>query len=124
MLKLTIIENGETKVVEVVEGARLGLLANTYGVGTQLVSAVPAEKDLKLVRGSNFGYGEYQCSCGCGKKLIGRYAIVSEESDEEGYEWRGFDPKCWVEIGLTTDAEIYAKYPAAPAVDEEAGETK
>lgn len=73
-------------------------------------------------------YGDYSCSCGCGKPL-GNPTVyytdddiciaVSEEQDDEGFEWRTFRPECWKRLNLDTFSleEIYNKYPAAPAVE-------
>lgn len=71
-------------------------------------------------------YGDYKCSCGCGK-LLGRptngtdgkpkeYShCVGRVDDEEGFEWRCFTQDCWNILkrqGLPLDV-IYDTYPPA-----------
>lgn len=72
-------------------------------------------------------YGNYRCSCGCGKVLgnpspyYGLKDIcygVGRDDDEDGDEWRMFRPECWSKLNDMSLEEIYNKYPASPVVNE------
>lgn len=63
-------------------------------------------------------YGDYKCS-GSGKVLVGYCPCVGDDSDDEGYHWRSFDPDFWaknIENKLTLD-QVYSQYPVAPIND-------
>lgn len=72
-------------------------------------------------------YGNYQCSCGCGK-LLGNPSIYYSESDicvgvgleedEEGFDWRMFTPECWSKLENMFLEDIYDKYPASSLIEE------
>jgi uncharacterized protein with PIN domain len=64
----------------------------------------------KIIRNVNWGYGEYGCSK-CNAALVKMYNYVGKQSDEDGYEWRGFCNDCWQEIQKMSNEEIYSKYP-------------
>lgn len=66
-------------------------------------------------------YGDYLCSCGCGKPLGNPSVFYTEEDvavgvrttdDEEGWWWRLFRPSCWKRLGLDNKSleEIYITY--------------
>lgn len=48
-----------------------------------------------LIRFKQKMYGDYTCSCGCGKQLDGICYGVGQEEDEEGFDWRMFTKECW-----------------------------
>lgn len=74
-------------------------------------------------------YGDYTCSCGCGK-VLGTNSVfsrshdevvavcVGDEADDEGRDLRCFRPSCFKGIEMLGDEAIYASYPAAPMVKE------
>ena len=66
------------------------------------------------------GYGDYGCSK-CKAPLVGYFTAIGEVSDEAGYEWRSFCPKCAKELGIADNYEVtphiqelYNTYPDAP----------
>lgn len=66
------------------------------------------------------GLGDYGCSR-CKTSLIGYFKAIGESSDEEGYEWRSFCPKCAKELNIADSYEVtpyiqdlYNTYPDAP----------
>lgn len=68
------------------------------------------------------GYGDYGCSK-CKSPLVGRFTAIGEVSDEDGYEWRSFCPKCATELGIADNYEVtpyiqelYNTYPDAPSL--------
>lgn len=68
------------------------------------------------------GYGDYGCSK-CKLPLVGRFTAIGEVSDEDGYEWRSFCPKCATELGIADNYEVtpyiqelYNTYPDAPSL--------
>lgn len=95
-------------------------------------------KNLEIIR--NREYGNYSCSCGCGKVLgnpnpdMIEYSIgVAKVADDEGYAWRMFNDDCWERVCKEWDLEvqaemssydyqftlnqIYEAYPASISVD-------
>lgn len=82
------------------------LASDTTGASEMDAKEVP--KDLE--RFSQRMYGDYTCSCGCGKSLVGKCYGVGEESDDEGYRWRCFTADCWERVSKKTDAEIWLTY--------------
>ena len=70
-------------------------------------------------------YGDFKCSCGCGKPL-GYPSVtqhdesicygVCDSSDDEGYYWRTFTAECWKRLHLDKLGAnvIYEMYPPAP----------
>ena len=81
---------------------------------------------MNIIKISQVMYGDYLCSCGCGKPLghplvtkCFRCYGVGDDADEEGYEWRMFHPDCWAGIKDLPAEEIYDKYPIAPVNDAE-----
>lgn len=69
-------------------------------------------------------YGDYNCSCGCGRPLGNPgmvfpdsicHGVSTMDDVEEGYHWRMFTPKCWkrVKKGKTLQ-QIYNTYPESP----------
>lgn len=75
-------------------------------------------------------FGDYQCSCGCGKPLgrptngVDNKPIelsygVGEVEDEEGFEWRMFTEECWERLRKTHSLEtLYKNFPASPFVED------
>lgn len=73
-------------------------------------------------------YGDYLCSCGCGKPL-GHPLItkcfkcigVGDVADEYGYEYRMFHPECWSRLKLDDMPleMIYETYPISPINENE-----
>lgn len=77
-------------------------------------------------------YGDYRCSCGCGKILGNPEPIITDNSyaygiaevtDDEGYAWRMFTLECWKRISSQYDINsqhdlslIYHSYPASEEV--------
>lgn len=75
-------------------------------------------------------YGDYECSCGCHRRL-GRPTNgtdglpmdisygVGRADDEEGFDWRMFTERCWnlIQRSGQTLEEIYENYPAAASLD-------
>lgn len=66
--------------------------------------------------------GDFACSR-CGNPLYGPVHVISEEDDDEGYEWRTFCPRCWSQIdtddSTLTLMDIYKSYDAAPYIGED-----
>ena len=88
-----------------------------------MISTKNMNLELEVIK--NRAYGNYRCSCGCGKILgvssgsVAMYAYgVAEVTDDEGYAWRMFTPKCWERISSQYDIKsqddlnlIYNSYP-------------
>lgn len=72
-------------------------------------------KNLEVIK--NREYGNYRCSCGCGK-ILGNPGVyitdnsyaygIAEVTDDEGYAWRMFTPECWERICKEWDLEVQA----------------
>lgn len=72
-------------------------------------------------------YGNYLCSCGCGKVMGNPTVYFTEDdicpavcdvNDDEGWEWRMFRPDCWKKLNLDKKSleDIYNEYPIAKEV--------
>ena len=76
------------------------------------------------------GYGIVTYCCNCGDKLTKKnckttdkkgmlfYNAVSEEGDDEGYEWRCFCDRCFDNVKDMTADEVCAKYEASEWEDD------
>ena len=72
---------------------------------------------MTLVKIAQKMYGDYKCSCGCGKVLTGMCYGVGDEEDINGYDWRMFTEQCWQGMTMFLD-EIYENYPPSPINDD------
>lgn len=72
---------------------------------------------MTLVKIAQKMYGDYKCSCGCGKVLTGMCYGVGDEEDINGYDWRMFTEECWKGMTMFLD-EIYENYPPSPINDD------
>lgn len=54
---------------------------------------------------TNRVYGEYKCSCGCGKILNCYANCIGAVDDINGDSWRMFSPECWERICKEWDLE-------------------
>lgn len=72
-------------------------------------------KHLEVIK--NRDYGNYRCSCGCGKILGNPEPAITDNSyaygiadvtDDEGYAWRMFTPECWKRVCKEWELEVQA----------------